>query len=148
MSSTNREAAEKAATDYIGIGHILKELGHGAEGFVFSSTSVTAIKVFTHPEKYAAELAVYQRLRDSDVLDVLGFAVPRLINWSDRLLVIEMTIVQPPFLLDFSQATLDEPRDFPDDVLESWWAGLAEDFGTRFPVVQDVFYALQNFGIY
>jgi hypothetical protein len=33
-------------------------------------------------------------------------------------------------------------------VLESWWAGLAEDFGTRFPVVQDVFYALQNFGIY
>lgn len=79
---------------------------------------------------------------------MLGFAVPELVNWSDKLLVIEMSLVQPPFLLDFSQATLDEPRDFPDDVLEDWWARLAEDFGERLTVVQDVFYELQKFGVY
>jgi hypothetical protein len=144
----HRSRTRKVADEYIGTGRILKELGHGAEGFVFSTESVTAIKVFRHREKYASELAVYQRLREHDVLEVLGFAVPRLIKWEDRLLVIEMTLVQPPFLLDFSQAALDEPRDFPEDVINEWWSKLAEEFGERLPVVQDVFNALQAFGIY
>jgi len=37
----------------------------------------------------------------------------------NKLLVIEMTMIQPPFLLDFAQAALDEPMDFPEG-LDEW----------------------------
>jgi hypothetical protein len=64
------------------------------------------------------------------------------------LLVIEMTIVQPPFLLDFAQSQLDRPPDFPEG-LDEWWERIAPDFGDKLPVVQDVFYRLASkYGIY
>src|SRR4051812_48096658 len=114
MSDLPREKAEATARRYIGINELLKPLGSGAEGFVFPTPSATAIKVFTYREKFDRELAAYQRLREHDVFDVLGFAVPRLTRGDSDLLVIEMTLVKPPFLLDFAQSTLDEPHDFPE----------------------------------
>ncbi len=63
-------------------------------------------------------------------------------------MVIEMTLVQPPFLLDFAQSVLDEPLEFPEG-LDEWWERIAPDFGDRFPIVQSVFYELQQkYGIY
>ena len=127
----------------------MKELGSGAEGFVFASPSSTAIKVFTHREKFEHELAAYERLLEHDVIDVLGFAVPRLVGSDANLLVIEMTIVQPPFILDFAQSTIDEPHDFAEDVMEEWWERVAEQFGDRFQIVQELFFELQQkHGIY
>ncbi len=57
-------------------------------------------------------------------------------------MVIEMSIVQPPFLLDFAQTTLDRPRDFSEDVINDWWTRVAEMFGDRFADAREVFQAL------
>jgi hypothetical protein len=148
MMNNPRDRAEAIARRYTGIDQLLKDLGSGAEGYVFASPSATAIKVFTHHEKFDRELAAYQRLLEHDVIDVLGFAVPRLVHFDANLLVIEMTMVQPPFLLDFAQSVLDMPLDFPEG-LDEWWERIEPDFGDRFPIVQQLFYELQHkYGIY
>jgi hypothetical protein len=61
---------------------------------------------------------------------------------------IEMTIVRPPFLLDFADALLDEPPDFSEDVLRQWEEDKAEIFGERWPGVTRILAALQTFGVY
>src|SRR3954452_17274761 len=98
-----RRKAEATARAYIGVGQLFKEIGEGAEGLVFPSPSATAVKVFTYPEKFHRELAAYRRLLTHNVTDVNGFAVPKLIASNSKLLVIEMTIVEAPFILDFAQ---------------------------------------------
>ena len=127
-----RQRAEEIAKRYIGVDHLLKELGSGAEGFVFPSPAATAVKVFTYEEKFDRELAAYRWLEKCKVDEIAGFAVPRLVNAGRQLLVIEMTMVEPPFLLDFAQATLDVPLDFPEG-LDEWWERLADDFGDKLP---------------
>ena len=42
-------------------------------------------------------------------------------RFDESLLVIEMSIVRPPFLLDFAAATLDVEPDFPEGTLDDWW---------------------------
>ena len=145
---TRRERAEAIARRYIGVQDLFKDLGSGAEGFVFPSPSATAIKVFSYAEKFERELAAYQRLAEWNVIDVCGLAVPRLVDFDRDLLVIEMTMVQRPFLLDFAQARLDEPLEFPESE-DEMWARLAEDFCPRLPDVQEIYYFLQNrYGIF
>jgi hypothetical protein len=144
-----RQNAESVARKYIRADVNLKALGSGVEGFVFQSSDSTALKVFTHVEKFNIELAAYQRLHARGIIEVLGFAIPRLVNFDPNLLVIEMTIVQPPFLLDFARARLDSPHDFVEEQEEAWWEQIQANFGDRFQVAQDVFYALQRIsGIY
>lgn len=128
---------------------LLKDLGSGAEGFVFPSKDATAIKVFTHRMRFEKELAAYSRLAELDIIEVLGFSIPKLISYDARLLVIEMTIVQPPFLLDFAQATIDEPFEFEAGQEQEWWSEVEDAFGEHFSIAQDVFYALERIaGIY
>jgi len=149
MLNARREKALASARNYIGTTDGLKELGSGAGGVVFASPSSTAIKVFQYSEPFIRELAVYERLRDHRVIDVRGFAVPRLVNFHADSLIVEMTMVQAPFLLDFEQAYLDEPCDFPEGHMEQWWENVAADFGERFAAAQAVYYELINqYGIY
>jgi hypothetical protein len=61
---------------------------------------------------------------------------------------IEMTIVRPPFLLDFADAHLDEAPDFSEDVLQQWEEDKAEIFGERWPEVTRILTALKALGIY
>ena len=144
-----RRKAEATAKAYIGIDQLLKELGEGAEGFVYPSPSATAVKVFTYPEKFWRELAAYQRLLAHNVTDVNGFAVPKLVNSDSKLLVIEMTIVEAPFIVDFAQSYLDTPFEFEEGGEELWWDQVSADFGDRFEIVQSLFYALEHrCGIY
>ena len=146
---SRRQKAEAIAKAYIGVDQLFKDLGSGAEGFVFPSPSATAVKVFTYKEKFDHELAAYERLLEHKAFDIRGFAVPQLIKSDSQLLVIEMTLVEPPFILDFAQSVLDDPKDFPEEVVEEWWERVADDFGDRFPVVQELFYELQHkYGIY
>ncbi len=94
-------------------------------------------------------MAAYERLRDVGITHICGLAVPELISADARLMVIEMSIVQPPFLLDFAQTTLDRPRDFSEDVINDWWTRVAEMFGDRFADAREVFQALEEeAGIY
>jgi hypothetical protein len=65
---------------------------------------------------------------------VAGHAIPRLIRTDDELLAVEMTVVTPPYLLDFASAyLLDKVPDFPDEVWEQYRSDLVEKFGPHWP---------------
>jgi hypothetical protein len=82
------------------------------------------------------------------VVDVCGFHVPQLIDSDDELLVIEMTVVEAPFMLDFAGAHLGDAPDFSEEVWEQWRIEKVEQFGNRWPEVE---YAIEwlrsRFGI-
>ncbi|HBJ82672.1 MAG TPA: hypothetical protein DDZ88_02115 [Verrucomicrobiales bacterium] len=59
-----------------------------------------------------------------------------------------MTIVRPPYLLDFAGAILDEPFDFNEETWESWEMDRMEKFEDRWPEVRKVMSELEWFGIY
>jgi hypothetical protein len=129
------------------------QLGYGVHGTVFSarnqSTSArSAVKVHDRERFYLRERDVYRRLADEGVDSVLGFDVPRMLNSDDGLWVIEMTIASPPFVLDFAGAYLDEPPDYPEDVLAEWDQEKREQFGERWPTVQAILRRLQGFGVF
>lgn len=76
--------------------------------------------------------------------------MPQLLDWDDELLVIEMTVVGRPFLLDFADSYLDEAPEFPAEVLEQWHDEKVAEFGEElWKRVQLVMYALRgSHGIY
>ena len=75
-----------------------------------------AVKFHNREVAYNRELSVFLRLRDLGVVNVCGHRVPLLIDYDDELLAIEMTIVSPPFCLDFGGAYLDRPPDYTAEV--------------------------------
>src|SRR3954465_10450603 len=88
--------------------HIMRALGWGKDGTVFETDRLTAAKQHDRDEAYRRERDVYLRLRELDVVDVLGLQVPRLLDLDDARCVLELTLVTPPFILDFASAFLDE----------------------------------------
>jgi hypothetical protein len=129
------------------------QLGFGVHGIVFVAASKTkpgrvAIKVHEREESYGRERDVYLRLRDRGVRQIRGFHVPQLLRHDDELWVIEMEIVTRPFVLDFADAYLDEPPDYPDEVLAEWRAEKREQFGDRWPEVELILLTLERYGVY
>lgn len=121
-------------------------LGGGTDGEVWRSTRPAAIKAFLHVKNYRDELESYQRLQQAGLHRLCGFDIPRLSAWNDDLLVIEMSIVQPPYLLDFGKVYFDGP---PTDVYdrERMNVGRAEakaNFGANWPAVAQALFALQE----
>jgi len=82
------------------------------------------------------------------ISNIEGFAIPRLIDFDDDLLVVEMDVVSPPFLLDFAKAYLDGPPDFSPEVMADWEEQQMEWFGDRWPQVRSVLYSLERLAIY
>jgi hypothetical protein len=148
--SITRAQAEEIVREYTGASHILSPLGDGVDGFVYPTAKGTAVKIFNHPIHFEREKAAYERLQEFDVRQVCGFVVPEMRNSSESLRVIEMTIVQPPFLIDFASALLDEEGEyFSEEVMDQKWADLAEIFEDRISIVQDVYFELSvKYGIY
>lgn len=107
-----------------------------------------ALKVHRRREPFVLELEIYLRLREANVTQVLGFNVPQLPGYAADLLVLEMTVVQQPFVLDFAEVRLDFPLEFPDDVWTHWLEEKQEQFGERWPVVQWVLAAFEALDIY
>ena len=64
------------------------------------------------------------------------------------LLVLEMTVVKRPFVLDFAGAFLDDGPDFSDEVLADWRAEKQEQFGARWPEVQAVLRIIEGYGVF
>jgi hypothetical protein len=125
------------------------QLGHGADGIIFSTSAASAIKAFRRREGYQRELMCYHRLMERQVLQVRGHRVPQLVAFDDRLLIVEMTIVQPPFLLDFASAYLDSAPDFTAEIVEQWYQEKAEQFGEHWSDVLIVLDELRRgFGIH
>ena len=123
-------------------------LGAGVQGTVFSTDVNTAIKVFEYEKPYQRERDVYLRLQEHQLCEVYGCRIPRLIDFDDDLAIVEMAIVQPPFVLDFAGAYLDTPPDFPSDVMEAWCEEKAEQFEGDWPLVQSIMATLSGYGIH
>lgn len=89
------------------------------------------------------EKHVYSRLLDRKVFSLGPLQVPRLQDYSDDLLILEISIVEPPYLLDFGGAYLGQP---PDHAVfdEEWETEKQEQFGEDFLRMKSVlreFYA-------
>jgi len=130
-----------------------RRLGSGNHGIVLDAASQaesgeSALKIHKDIGAYGRERDVYRRLAEHLVLDIHGFKVPEMLGCDDELLAIEMTIVTRPFLLDFAGAYLEKPPEFPDDVWENWEEEKQEQFGDRWPVVEEVLQTLKRFGVY
>jgi hypothetical protein len=123
-------------------------LGDGTDGKVWESNRKTAIKAFERERGYWLETGSYERLMEFDVSDIDGLTVPQLIGKNDELLVIEITIVSPPFILDFAKVRIDRPPDFSPEVLRDWDVKGSEEFGARWEQVKDLLRTLEGYGIY
>ena len=113
-------------------------LGRGLHGCVYSSNVRTAIKAHNNDISYIRELACYNRLHERNITEICGHHVPQFLASDDELSVIEMTIVTPPFLLDFAGAYLDWPPEFSPEVTEDWRHEKQEQFGPRWKEVQNI----------
>ena len=132
---------------------LAERLGFGVHGIIFvaenkSKSGKTAVKAHWEFEPYRRERAVYERLQQAGVVELVGFNVPQLVEVDDGLRVIEMSIVTRPFVLDFAGAYLDAPPDFPEDAWAEWKAGMREQFESRWPAVKAVLAALEEMDIY
>jgi hypothetical protein len=128
-------------------------LGYGIHGSVWAVEShlqsgSSAIKVLYRQVPYHRERDVYQRLRDEGVNIIRECMVPLLLHCDDELLVIQITIVTRPFILDFAAAYLDEPPEFSEEVWADWRQDKEEQFGSQWPEVQAVMQELRNIGIH
>jgi len=129
-----------------------RRLGFGVHGSVFDAESqggaVSAIKVHEREASYRIERDVYRRLEWNRVVEIFGFNVPLLIDYDDDLWVIEMTIANRPFVLDFAGVCLDEAPLERDDMLAQLRETSDEHFGRRWPTVEGIILYLEKFGIY
>jgi hypothetical protein len=131
-------------------------LGSGFHGIIFNAvgnlkagqSGRTAIKVHQYPEPFRRELAVYQRLASIQVHEILGFNVPQMLNHDLALQILEMTVVERPFVLDFAGAYLDLYPEFSDEVWEEWERDMIEKFGFRWPHARRILAALEEFDIH
>jgi hypothetical protein len=133
------------------------ELGAGVHGIVFATESQpkkgrpplrSAIKIHQRAADYGRERDAYLRLKEHGVTTIRGCHVPRLLRFDDWLLVLEMTVVGRPFVLDFAGAFLDRAPDFSEEVLADWRAEKEEQFGERWPEVQAILGVLESHGVF
>ena len=125
-------------------------LGYGTDGTVWRTSRRSAVKVFEYEKNYRVELGCYRRLKSTGIDTLCGLAIPGLVDCDDRLWVLEMKIVQPPFLLDFGKAYLDaSPPYWSDsDIMADWHAEGEENFGERWRDVLSALGMLRKYGIY
>ena len=132
---------------------LAERLGFGVHGTIHvaenkSSGGKTAIKAHRELDPYLREREAYERLRRAGVTEILGFNVPQFVHADNDLRVIEMTIVARPFVLDFAGAYLARRPDFSEEAWAEWTSEKREQFDVRWPVVQRVLAALEEFGIH
>jgi hypothetical protein len=123
-------------------------LGGGTDGTVWETTRKTALKILRQPEVYAVEVECYKRFLARNVTSIHGFAVPRLIDFDNELLAIEMDVIQPPRILDFGKVTLDRAPDFSEQTMADWREQQAELWEDHWPTIQRILAALRVMGIY
>jgi hypothetical protein len=131
---------------------VAEPLGDGIHGSVWAlenklKAGKSAVKAHRFAEPYSRELSVYERLREAQVSKICGLNVPQFIGADDRLLVIEMSVVPQPFVLDFAGAYLDALPDFSEEIWAGWEEDKREMFEARWPAVQAVLSELERRGL-
>ena len=125
-----------------------ERLGRGTDGWVWPTVDQSAIEVFERSRPYVCERDSYLRLRDANVTKIGIFTVPVLIDYDDELLIVEMSTVSPPYILDFGKVYFDSPPVYEDGVWEEALTEQAELFGSRWPEVEVALDFLESIGIY
>lgn len=154
MTTTREELLRRADLYAERYGLTLGEqLGFGVHGIVLVAKNQTgpgrsAIKIHEREAPYQRERDVYLRLREHEVCQIQGCHVPQLLRFDNQLWVIEMEVVARPFVLDFAGAYLDQPPDYPAEVLADWHEEKQEQFGERWTDVQAILAALKRYGIH
>jgi hypothetical protein len=123
-------------------------LGSGQDGVVFSTNRRTAIKSFLFFELYRRERDVYLRFKEKGFVKANEFHVPRLIESHDDLWIVEMSIVSPPFIVDFAGARLDAPLRFEPEIMAEWLQDKKEEFESDWPAVKRAMWAFESIGVY
>ena len=108
------------------------------------TTKATAIKAFYYSAPFLNELEVYRYLKRWNITEVTGFHIPELVGSDEGLRIIEMSVVMPPFILDFVEAQIDQPIERDDDAV----SGLAELFESDWDRVKFAIWKLEEHGIY
>lgn len=136
---------------------IVRMLGWGKDGIVLETDSDTAIKALRHDLSYKKERDVYKRFRDREVDDIDGFSVPKLIDFNNGLLVVEMGIVSPPCVIDFAESRLDglahgkplsEMNEYELEWLMESEKNEREMFEEKYPIVQNILSGLRRHGVH
>ena len=123
---------------------IEKEFGYGCDGFVFATNKSTAVKSFRYPQLFQYELEIYDYLTEHRITSVDEFHIPELVSSDPGLCVIEMTIVSPPFVLDFVSARIETEVEYD----EEWIAQRMEEFESDWPTVRRVMLGMRQHGIH
>jgi hypothetical protein len=116
-------------------------LGEGKDGQVFQTATMSAVKFLHEVHYYNREIRAYRLLKELQITRIAGFKVPELVRDDDTIWAIEMTIVRPPFILDFVSAHTDEEIEwmgFTEDVVSEREAFWQERFGERWLKVSQI----------
>jgi hypothetical protein len=129
------------------------QLGSGIHGTVFETESnahpgFSALKIHHEAKPYFREREIYERLKEHGIFKLLGFAVPQLLAWDDQLLALEITVVKPPYVLDFAGAWLDFPPHFSEEIWADWERKNEEQFGDDWPMAQRILAELEDLAIH
>ena len=154
-----KDEAVRRANDYAASHGLTlhEELGAGVNGVVFFaerraldlfSPRQAAVKACYSEPEFKRERNAYLRLQEHHIVTIRNCMVPQLVNFSDDLYVIEMTIVTRPFVLDFGGAYLDRAPEFSEEVMADWRAEKIEQFGENWPEAERILRELECLGIY
>lgn len=128
--------------------NVKDQLGEGTDGAVWATSNNSVIKVFEREKTFDTELQCYMRLLAHRISEIDGLNVPRIVEYSRRLRIIEMTLVHPPYLLDFGKAYVDEPAPYTPEQLDEWYREWRQFFPKRdIPRVHKVLRILKSYGI-
>ena len=82
--------------------------------------------------------------REKRVDTILGFEIPEPLRFDDEFMAIEMTIVMPPFVVDFASASLDVSIEFSEEIWADWERTKQEQFGLQWETVQAILIELSH----
>jgi hypothetical protein len=144
------DAAERYAHSRSIVVDFQSSLGFGSDGAVWPTSRGSALKILYRVRNYDVERDCYLRLRDAGWKRVGILTIPRLVDFDDELLAIEMEIVQPPYLLDFGKVYIDEPPVYWNDsqLMTNFYEEKAPLFGKNWPRVLSAMASLEQLGIY
>lgn len=128
--------------------NIKEQLGEGTDGAVWATSNDSVIKVIKREKTFETEFLCYERLMSRRVKEIDGLAVPAIIECSRDLQIIEMTLVHPPYLLDFGKAYIDRPAPYTPEQLQEWRRQWRQFFPkSDIPRVYKVLGILKSYGI-
>ena len=144
--------SQRRATEYCEKAGVSPEfgslLGTGQEGFVWQTDENSAIKVYDRKSNFDREIACYSLLQFHGVNEIDGFAIPELLGDDEDLRVIELSIVSPPYLLDFGKAYVHQRPEFDQATLDQDEEIRSELFGENWGMVQSAIWSLESYGIF